>query len=114
VDDITSLAERLGKAIADSPQAKRLHEARQGLHADKDLEKLLNDYQDQSEKIARLEGENKPVEVEDKHKLQGLHDRLVSSEPFKKFTAAQVEYMDLMRQVNEAMQAQMQNGADFS
>jgi len=101
------LARRLGKAIADSPQAEALRVARVELDANPDLGKTLNDYQQQAEKIEQLEEEQKPVEIEDKRRLQELNDRLVGSEVFKRFTAAQVEYIDLMRKVNEALQAEL-------
>ena len=104
---VTELAERLGKAIADSPQAAALRAARKAVNQQPELDKLLKDFQQQSERIARLEQENKPVEVEDKHKLQTLHEELVASDVFKKYTAAQVEYVDLMRKVNEAIGRQI-------
>ncbi len=105
--DITELAERLGKAINSSPQAAALRAARKSLEADPQLSQLLKDYQAQAGKIDRLEGDNKPVEVEDKHKLQELQDKLFASETFKAFTAAQVEYVDLMRQVNSVLREQL-------
>ena len=104
---ITELAERLGKAISDSPQAASLRAARAEMAKQSEITQLLKDFRAANEKIAKLEAENEPVEVEDKHKLRDLHDKLVASEVFKKFTAAQVEYVDLMRQVNEAMSKQL-------
>jgi cell fate (sporulation/competence/biofilm development) regulator YlbF (YheA/YmcA/DUF963 family) len=104
MDRIVNLAERLGRAIADSPQAGGLREARKALAEESELSQLLKDYQAQSEKVAILEAENKPVEVDDKHRLRDLHEKLVASETFKKLSAAQVEYVDLMRRVSEAMQ----------
>ena len=101
------LARRLGKAIADSPQGAAFRAARQELNAQPDVQKTLQDYQQQAEKIGQLEAEQKPVEVVDKHRLQELNDNLVASEVFKKFTAAQVEYVDLMRKVNQALQAEL-------
>ncbi|MHC4295332.1 MAG: YlbF family regulator [Planctomycetota bacterium] len=107
MDAIIELARRLGKAIADSPQGQTLTEARKAIDDEKNLQELLKDFQNQSQKIAHLEAEQKPVDVEDKHKLQELHDKLMGSEEFKKYTAAQVEYVDLMRKVNEALQEQL-------
>jgi len=98
------LAEQLGKAISQSPQALALRTAREHFASHPDLVQLLRDYQMQADKIAQLERENKPIEVEDKHKLEELHNKLIAAEPFKKLTSAQVEYIDLMRRVNEAMQ----------
>ncbi len=107
MDPIIELADKLGRSIAESPQAARLREARQELDKHQDVKKLLQDYQAQSEKIDKLEEANKPVEVADKHSLQELHDQLVSSDVFKKFTAAQVDYVDLMRKVNDALRKQL-------
>lgn len=104
MDPIIDLAERLGRAIADSSQASGLREARKAVVEESELSQLLKDYQAQSEKVATLEAENKAVEVDDKHKLRDLHEKLVASETFKKLSAAQVEYVDLMRRVSEAMQ----------
>lgn len=104
---ILAMAERLGKAVADSPQAKALREAKLELNKHEDISKLLGEFRAQAEKIAKLEHENKPVEVDDKHKMQDLQGRLVSDETFKKFTAAQVEYVDLMRKVNETLRKEL-------
>jgi len=104
VEEITRLAERLGKAIADSPEARKLRETRGALSASPELSETLKEYQKQSEKIATLESENKPVEVDDKHRLRDLHEKLVASDIFKKYTAAQVDYVDMMRKVNDALQ----------
>ena len=71
------------------------------------MARLLRDFQAQSDKIRQLDAEQKPVEVEDKHALQELQDELVASEIFKKYTAAQVNYIDLMRQVNQAIQNEL-------
>ncbi|MCE5326768.1 MAG: YlbF family regulator [Planctomycetaceae bacterium] len=100
---IVELAKRLGKAIGESKAFADLKTAEQALHSEPGTEDMLRQFQTQSNKVAELEEQNKPVEVEDKHKLQELHGKLVASAAFKKLTAAQVEYTDLMRQVNEAI-----------
>ena len=103
MDDIVELAERLGKAIADSPQATALNAVQAEVEKDAETSRLLKDFREQSEKVARMEHENKPIEVDDKHKLEELHNKLIASDNFKKLTAAQVEYVDMMRRVNEAV-----------
>lgn len=113
MDDTVELSERLGRAIAGSPQAARLHAARDALKAQKEVEQTLKDYQVQADKINALQQENKPVEVEDKHKLQELEDKLFGSEVFKEFTAAQVEYVDMMRKINQAIQKHLGETEDL-
>ena len=105
--DVMKLAEELGKAINDSPQAVALRKVRDELSKLPEMTKLLKDFRDQSDKIARLEADQKPVEVEDKHKLQELHGKLVATDIFKKYTAAQVEYVDVMRRVNDTLRRQL-------
>lgn len=104
---ITELAGRLGKAIADSPAATDLNATRKALEEHPEIGKLYKEFQDQSLKVAKLESEEKPVEVADKHKLRELREKVIASAEFKKYTAAQVEYADLMRQVSEAMQSKL-------
>jgi cell fate (sporulation/competence/biofilm development) regulator YlbF (YheA/YmcA/DUF963 family) len=105
---IVELAERLGKAIADAPQTKALHDARKTLQADAETSNLLKEYNTHADKIAQLEQQNKPVEVADKHLMAELQGKLASSDTFKNFTAAQMEYIDLMRKVNTAIQQHME------
>jgi cell fate (sporulation/competence/biofilm development) regulator YlbF (YheA/YmcA/DUF963 family) len=104
---IIEMARRLGKAIADSPQAAALKAARDEMDKDAEAPRLLNDYQAQADKMLALERDNKPVEVEDKRKLRDLQEKLAGSPAFKKYTAAQVDYVDLMRKVNNAIRGEL-------
>ena len=101
--DILALASQLGQAIADAPQAKALRAAREAMHAQEETVHLLGDYQEQIEKVAALEHDGKPIEPDDKHALKKLETRLLSRPDFKAFTEAQVEYVELMRQVNDTI-----------
>jgi cell fate (sporulation/competence/biofilm development) regulator YlbF (YheA/YmcA/DUF963 family) len=107
---IIELANRLGRAISESPATVALREARKAMDAEENVSQLLTDFREHSEKVESLARENKPIEVEDKHRLQELQQKLMASEAFKQFTAAQVEYVDLMRKVNQAIQSHIQEG----
>lgn len=107
MDPIIEQAERLGKSIADSQQAQSFRVAQEQFDKNPDALQIYKDYQEQSRKLAALEAENKPIEVDDKHKLEELRAKLVADETFKKLSAAQVDYVDLMRRVNVAMQEHM-------
>ena len=106
---IIELAGRLRKAIADSPAASELNATRKAIEEHPEISKLYREFHDQSLKVAKLESEEKPVEVADKHKLRELREKLIATEEFKKYTAAQVEYADLMRQVSEAIQSKLED-----
>ena len=107
MDQAIELAVRLGRSIAQSPQAQKLRTARAELDTKEDIKALLAEYQKQSDKVAELQEQNKPIEVDDKHKLQGLHEQLVGNDVFKQFTSAQVDYVDMMRKVNQAIADQL-------
>ncbi len=106
---IIELAGRLGKAIADSPAATDLQATRKAIEEHPEISKLYREFHDQSLKVAKLESEEKAVEVADKHKLLELREKLIASAEFKQYTAAQVEYADLMRQVSEAIQLKLED-----
>lgn len=105
--DIIQLAEQLGKAISESPEATALLAVRKEISAQPEMAQLMQDYQGQMERIASLERDNKPIEVDDKHKLRDLHDKLVAAPLFKKLTEQQMEYVDLMRKVNDSLRAHL-------
>jgi len=105
---VTALAERLAKAIAESPEATALRAAKDAIRADSELAESLKSFNDLAEKVRTLTRENKPVEAWDKQELQRLHDVLVASELFKQYTAAQVNYADLMRRVSQTLGKELQ------
>lgn len=107
MSEIIDLATKLGKAIAESPQAAALLQSRKALEGQPELVKLLQDYNQQAQKIGQLEDQNKVIEVEDKRKLQELHEKLVASDVFKKMQMAQMEYIDLMRKVSMGIHEQL-------
>jgi len=105
--DIIELADQLGKAIADTPAAQDYRRTREHMNAQPDTMKLLQDFMAQSDKMMKATRDNQPIEVDDKHKLNELHQSLVSQEAYKAFSAAQVEYFDLMRKVNEKINSHL-------
>lgn len=105
--DIIQLAEALGKAIGAAPEAAAMRDARQALQGKPELRQMLNDYQGQINRIGRLEHEGKPVDAADKQKLQAMHDKLIADPVFKKLTEAQMDYVELLRKVNNAVKQQL-------
>jgi cell fate (sporulation/competence/biofilm development) regulator YlbF (YheA/YmcA/DUF963 family) len=104
---VIEMAKRLGRSIAESPAAAAMRTARKELEGQADLKQVIEDYQKQVAKIANLERQGKPVEVDDKQRLRGLNEKLVASEVFKRYTAAQVDYLDLMRKVNDTIRREL-------
>lgn len=103
MSEINELANKLGKALSQSPQALALRAARAEMDKQPQIAQALQEYQKQADKLGQLDAQQKPIEVEDKKTLQQLRDKLVGFEAFKKFTAAQMEYVSLMHEVNETL-----------
>jgi cell fate (sporulation/competence/biofilm development) regulator YlbF (YheA/YmcA/DUF963 family) len=104
---ILDMAKELGQALADSAQRQALHAAWQTLQEHKDVLEALGAFQQQAGKMQQMEQQGRPIEVDDKRKFQTLHDKLVASEVFKRYTAAEMEFSDLMRQVHTAIRKQV-------
>lgn len=109
MDETMDLARRLGRAIADSAPSSRVREARGLVRADKDAMDLMAQFQRQAQKVAQLEQDRKPVEVDDKHRLEDLENRLAANDKVKRLTEAEMDYMDLLRRVNETIQRELQD-----
>jgi len=104
---ILDMAQKLGQALADSAPRQTLQAAWQALQDHKDVLDTLQAFQKQAGTMQQLEQQGRPIEVEDKRKFQTLHDKLVASEVFKRYTAAEMEFSDLMRQVHVTIRKQV-------
>jgi len=107
VNEIIAMAEKLGKAISQSPQAAALKTAQAALQADAEASKLLGEFQAMTQQLAQKESQQQPIEPEEKRKYEEIHTTLIASEAFKAFNAAQVEYVDVIRKANDAIRAQL-------
>ena len=102
--EILDAAQQLGQLIAQHEAAAKLQAALTALQADNDAQQALNDYNRQLQTISEKEAANQPIEVDEKHQLESLQKEVVRSPLLRNFQAAQMDYVDLMRQVDQAMQ----------
>ena len=103
MDELLRKAQELGESLATHPRFKALIAARDVVRADEGARKLLEDYQAQVDKIHELTAANKPIEVEQKHRLTDLEQRVASNETIKQLSKAQVDFSELMSGVNRAI-----------
>ena len=106
MDEIIDLATKLGKMMAADARAAAMTAARKGLEDSPTDRQLLSEYESQQQKMARLEGEGKPIEPEDKRKLADLHGKVVGSEVIKMLVKAQTGYVELMSAVSRRIEEQ--------
>ena len=105
VQELLEKAHALGEAIAKHPYVQAFVAARERTEKDPQAQELLKAYSQQAERIRRLEAQGKPIEVADKRKLAEFEQKLASDAALKDLMRAQVDYVTLMNQVNQAMEA---------
>ena len=106
--NLLELARQLGQTIAADERTAKLNQAQEALNQDEAARKLLQDYQQQAEHIRKLEAAQKPIEVEEKHKLIELEQNISTNAVIGEMTRRQVDFVDMMRKVKETIDAQIQ------
>ena len=105
--EILEIAKKLGKMIKEHAAAAKLEDAISILQKDTDAQRLMNDYNRLTAEIAEKEHSGKPIEIDDKHKMKDLHNQVVMNKVLQDLQMAQMDYSDLMRQVDSAMAGEM-------
>lgn len=101
--EILTAARELGKIIATHDAAKRFAASMQKLGGDVEAQRVLNDLQRHLMKLQEKEQQGLPLEVEDKRTMEKLQGGVARNPILRDFQLAQMDYLDLMRQVDEAM-----------
>ena len=107
MERIVELARRLGREIRGHERFTRLLNVEAAVKANEEAKGLLQALEQQSGKIAELQNLNRPIEVEDKHKLQDLRDKAHANPLLQELARAEADYMELMTRVNQAMHEEL-------
>lgn len=110
-DQILQKARELGELIGQHDAAKKLEDVLKRLEQDTDAQRLLNDYNRHLQTLSEKQQQGQPIEVEDKQKLEQLQKQVVTNKVLRDFQSAQMDYVDLMRRVDEAMTGQTPGSA---
>ena len=102
-DIVFEKAAALARAIGDSAAYAKLAAAEGALRSDAAATATAAEFDEQSQKMHQLETENKPIEPEDKHRLEELRKKIQANPSFQALLRARVDYADLMRKVQEKM-----------
>ncbi len=100
---IIDVATRLGRLLAEHLAVVRYRELLKAIREDTDAQRLLADYSRQMDAISEKEHAGQPIEVQDKHRLADLQSRVAMHPQLREMQMAQMDYVDLMRKVDEAM-----------
>jgi len=102
-EEILEAARQLGKLIGSHDAAKKFADVTGRLRDDDDAQRLLSDYNRHASTIAEKESNGSPIEVEDKRKLEEFQTKVMTHDLLRDFQMVQMDYVDLMRRVDEAM-----------
>jgi cell fate (sporulation/competence/biofilm development) regulator YlbF (YheA/YmcA/DUF963 family) len=107
MEKIFELAKELGEALAAHPIGKKYHGAKEALDADEAAKKIIQEYEQMATRLGQKERQGQPIEPEDKRGLAALQGKISASDSVKKWMEAQVEYLNLLRQVNELVMKEL-------
>ena len=109
MEKILELAKQLGQEIANDSIAKQYFDASKSLDGNSEAQELIKQYEQQAQQLAMKERQAQPVEPQEKQKLSDLQTQIAENPTIKQWMQAQVEYVNLLRKVNETVMAQMPN-----
>jgi len=101
--EILDEAAALGKKLAEHDAAKRLTSSIEKLQNDVTAQRALTDYQRFAASLMQKEAQGQPIEVDDKKKLEDMQNAVVHSLVLQEYQMAHMDYLDLLRQVDEKL-----------
>jgi len=105
--DILKAAGNLGALVATHPAVAAYKEIIRQLDLDVGAKQLLQQYEQIIEMLSMKEAQGQPIEVAEKRQFEQLQQTIMMNQTLKKFGAAQGEYMELMKKVQEAINGGM-------
>ena len=108
MDHLIELAKRLGKQMAAHENSQLLKQAQQNVDSDDQAKELVESYQKQAQKITDLEQQQKPIEIDDKHKLRDIQQEIATHPGLAELTRRQVDFLDMMRKIRQAIDSELE------
>lgn len=99
--EILDAAKSLGKLISTHAAAKRMDDLMKRLQNDREAQRVLTDFNRHMQMVSQKEQSGRPVEVEDKRKLDQHQTAVAQNLVLRELQMAQMDYLDLMRQVDD-------------
>lgn len=110
-ESILEKADEIGQLIADHDAAKKLETALGKLEKDTAAQQALGAYNQLLQALSQKEMSGQPIEVDDKRKLEALQTEVIHNLSLREFQMAQMDYVDLMRKVDERITGPAQKAA---
>src|SRR5262249_57619628 len=103
MEELIAAAKELGKKIGAHPRTEAFIGSAKAVADDRDAQKILNDFQEQMEKIRSREAMGQPVEPADKRRAMELEMQVAGNDKLKTMMRTQADYIQLMQTVQAAI-----------
>ena len=104
---ILAEADKLGKLVAEHPAVDKYKQAQKAVSEDPDARSAMADFERMLESLARQEQSGMSITDAQRSSLESLQSRIVSNIKVKNLNMAQVDFIDLLRKVNQAIQSKV-------
>ncbi|MBC8105648.1 MAG: YlbF family regulator [Anaerolineae bacterium] len=100
-------ADKLGLQVAQHPAVEKYRAAQKSVAEDPDASRLLRDFDRLLETLGRQEQSGMPVTDAQRSQLESLQSQIMTHIKVKNLNMAQLEFVDLLRKVNQAIQGKL-------
>ena len=100
-------ADKLGNQVAQHPAVAKYRAAQKSVAEDPDASRLLRDFDRLLETLGRQEQSGMPVTDAQRSQLESLQSQIMTHIKVKALNMAQLEFIDLLRKVNQAIQGKL-------
>ena len=107
ISQILAEADKLGQLVAQHPAVEKYKSAQKAVADDPDANRTMAEFERQLESLARQEATGMPVTDAQRSQLEAVQSRIVSNIKVKALNMAQVEFIDLLRKVNQTIQGKV-------
>src|SRR5687767_4943016 len=104
---ILAEADKLGQLVAQHPAVERYKSAQKAVTEDPDANRTMAEFERQLETLARQEASGMPITDALRGQLEAVQSCIVSNIKVKNLNMAQVEFIDLLRKVTQAIQSKV-------
>ena len=107
LNEILDLANKLGDLVSAHPAVAKYKDAQKLVSADPDAGRLLADFDRQLDTLSRQEASGMGITDAQRRSLESLQSQIMSHIKIKNLNMAQVDFVDLLRKVNQTWQAKL-------
>jgi len=100
-------ADKLGVQVAQHPAVAKYRAAQKAVAEDPDASRLLRDFDRLLETLGRQEQTGMPVTDAQRTQIESLQSQIMTHIKVKNLNMAQLEFVDLLRKVNQAIQGKL-------